>query len=66
MPPFYMDLASTLPLHSGWHSILCLGMADIVGVSLSWWEAWYLPLFYMDSSSTLYILEFLLADIAVD
>ena len=62
----YLDLASTLPWHSGWHSLLCLGMADIVGISLSWWEAWYLPPFYMDSSSTLYILEFLVADIAVD
>ena len=39
-------------------------MADIVGISLSWWEAWYLPPFYMDSSSTLYILEFLVADIS--
>ena len=61
----YLDLASTLPWHSGWYSLLCLGMADIVGISLSWWEAWYLPPFYMDSSSTLYILEFLVADIAV-
>ena len=40
-------------------------MADIVGISLSWWEAWYLPPFYLDSSSILYILEFLVADIAV-
>ena len=31
-----------------------------------WWEVRYLPLLYMDSSSTLYTLEFLVADIAVD
>ena len=38
----------------------------MVDISLSWWEAWYLPPFYMDSSSTLYILEFLVAGVAVD
>ena len=40
-------------------------MADIVVISLSWWEEWYLPLFYMNLSSTLYILEFLVADISL-
>ena len=63
---FYLDLSSTLPWNSCWHSLLCLGMTDMVGISLSWWGAWYLPLFYVDSSSTLYTLEFLVADIAVD
>ena len=28
----------------------------MVDISLSWWEVWYLPPFYMNSSSTLYIL----------
>ena len=37
----------------------------MVDISLSWWEAWYLPPFYMDSSSTLYTLEFLVADISL-
>ena len=40
-------------------------MADIVVISLSWWEEWYLPLFCMNLSSTLYILEFLVADISL-
>ena len=30
-----------------------------------WWEKWYLPLFCMNLSSTLYILEFLVADISL-
>ena len=38
---------------------------DIVGVSLSWWEELYLPLLCMDLSSTLYIPEFLVADISL-
>ena len=52
----YLDLASTLPWHSGWHSLLCLGMADIVGISLSWWEAWYLLLTYLGLSYPLCVL----------
>ena len=39
-------------------------MADIVGISLSWWVAWYLPPFFLDSSSTLYSLGFLVTDIS--
>ena len=72
MPPFYldsssilyMDSSSALPWHSGWHPLLCLGLADIVGISLSWWVAWYLPPFYLDSSSILYSLGFLVTDIS--
>ena len=60
----HLDLASTLPWHSGWHPLLCLGMADIVGISLSWWVAWYLPPFYLGSSSTLSSLGFLVTDIS--
>ena len=47
----------------------------MVGVWWFWWEGWYLsllymdtssilPLFYLNSSSTLYILGFLVADIS--
>ena len=57
------SLTSTLSWHSGWHTLFCVDMVDI---SLSWWEAWYLPPFYMGSSSTLCILEFLVAGVAVD
>ena len=46
----YLDLDSTLPWYSGWHSLLCLGMADIVGISLSWEWAWYLLLIWLDST----------------
>ena len=60
-----LDSDSTLPWGLGIQSLLCLGMADMVGISLSWWEGWYLPFFYMDSSSTLYILEFLVVDISL-
>ena len=48
-----LDLASTLPWHSGWHTLLCVDMVDI---SLSWWEAWYMLLIYLDLTSLLYIL----------
>ena len=54
--PVCLDLASTLSWHSGWHSLLCLGMADIVGTSLSWEWAWYLLLIWLDSTFPLYTL----------
>ena len=60
-----LDSDSTLAWDLDIRSLLCLGLADMVVVSLSWWEAWYLPPFYMDSSSTLYTLEFLVADISL-
>ena len=37
-------------------------MADIVVIYLSWWEEWYLPLFCMSLSSTLFTL---VADISL-
>ena len=55
-----LDLASTLPWHSGWHTLLCVDMVDI---SLSWWEAWYMLLIYLDLTSLLCIL---VADISLN
>ena len=54
-----LDSDSTLAWDLDIRSLLCFGLADMVVISLSWWEAWYLPPLYMDSSSTLYTLEFL-------
>ena len=61
-----LDSDSALPCDLGIQSLLCLVMADLLDISLIWWEERYLPPFYMDSSSTLCILEFLVACIAVD
>ena len=59
-----MVSSSALPWHSGWHPLLCLDMVDMADISLSWWVAWYLPPFYLGSSSTLYSLGFLVTDIS--
>ena len=53
-------LLNTSPTCKSW---LMWSLLSLVGVWWFWWEAWYLPLLYMDSSSTL---EFLVADITVD
>ena len=60
MLPIYLDLTSTLPWHSGWHTLLCVDMVDI---SLSWWEAWYMLLIYLGLTSLLCIL---VADISLN
>ena len=54
-----LDLASTLPWHSGWHTLLCL---DMVGISLTWRGAWYMLPIYLDLAYPLYIL---VADISL-
>ena len=54
-----LDMASTLPWRSGWHTLLHV---DMVGVSLTWRGAWYMLPFCSDLTYPLYIL---VADISL-